>query len=105
MGRIELKVYTLISFRIAIANVIIRPISLWIWSVTSSEILDSIMRVFVILALLGSVFAIPLSIVSLFSKEQLSKRILAFLLNFSPISLIGYALMMEIIDEFLGNAP
>lgn len=105
MGRIELKVFTFISFRIAIANVFIWPISLWIWSVTSSEILDCIMRVFVILAFLGSVFAIPLSIVSLFSKEQLSKRILALLLNFLPIILIGYTLMMEIIDEFLGNAP
>lgn len=63
------------------------------------------MRVFVILAFLGSVFAIPLSIVSLFSKEQLSKRFLALLINFLPIILIGYALMMEIIDEFLGNAP
>ncbi|MEK3854087.1 2-acyl-glycerophospho-ethanolamine acyltransferase [Cytobacillus sp. FSL H8-0458] len=105
MRRKELKVFTFISFRIAIVNVIIWLISLLILSVTSGENLDSILRVFVILAFLGSVFAIPLSIVSMFSKEQLSKRILALLINFLPMILIGYALMTEIIDEFFGNAP
>jgi hypothetical protein len=105
LGRKELKVFTFISFRIAIANVIIWPISFLILSVTSGESLESILRLFVILGILGSVFAIPFSIVSMFSKVQLSKRILSLLNNFLPMILIGYALMMEIIDEFFGNAP
>ncbi|MDF2036367.1 hypothetical protein P2R12_05085 [Cytobacillus oceanisediminis] len=53
----------------------------------------------------ASVFAIPLSVVSMFSKENLSKRLFALAVNLLPAGLIGYALMMGIMEEFFGKAP
>ena len=82
-------------------TIIVIPISLY----TSDESMDSMLGMLALLVLFTSVFAIPLSIISMFSKENSAKRIFALLANLLPISLIFYALIMEFIDEFLKTAP
>jgi hypothetical protein len=67
--------------------------------------MDSMLGMLSLLVFLTSLFAIPLSIISMFSKENSAKRIFALLVNLLPISLIVYALIMEFIDEFLRTAP
>jgi hypothetical protein len=81
------------------------PISLLILSGTSGEGLYSMLRIFVMIAFPASVFASPLSVVSLFSHEKLSKRIFSLAVNLLPAGLIGYALMIEIMEDFFGKAP
>ncbi|PHA02282.1 2-acyl-glycerophospho-ethanolamine acyltransferase [Bacillus pseudomycoides] len=95
MERKKLKIFTTISFFIAIATIIVIPISIYTF----------IPKVFGLLAFLISLIGIPLSIISMFSKENLAKRIFALIVNLLPISLFIYALIMEFTDEFLRTAP
>lgn len=62
-------------------------------------------RMLVLLTFYLSIFNVPVSILSMFSTEKLSKRIFALVVNVLPISLIIYALIMEFIDEFVRLAP
>lgn len=105
MERENLKIFTKISFFTALATIIVIPTSLYISSKTSDESVESILRVFTSLAFYVSLISIPLSIVSMFSKENLAKRIFALIVNSLPISLFVYALTMEFIDEFLRTVP
>ncbi|PFE01308.1 2-acyl-glycerophospho-ethanolamine acyltransferase [Bacillus cereus] len=105
MERKNLKVFTKISFFTALTTIIVIPTSLFISSITSDESVESILSVFISLAFFTSLFGIPLSIVSMFSKENLAKRSFALIVNSLPITLFVYALIMEFIDEFLRIAP
>lgn len=97
--------FTKISFFTALATIIVIPTSLFISSITSDESVESILSIFILLAFFASLFGIPLSIVSMFSKENLAKRSFALIVNSLPITLFVYALIMEFIDEFLRIAP
>lgn len=103
MVRRNLNVFTKISFLTAIATIIILPISTLLSSLDDSG--NYRIRMLVLLTFYLSIFSVPLSILSMFSTEQLSKRIFALVVNILPISLISYALIMEFIDEFLRRAP
>ncbi len=105
MERKNLKIFTKISFLIALATIIVIPPFVYISSITSNENVESIFGVFALLAFLASLAGIPISIVSMFSREKLVKRSFALIVNLLPISLILYALIMEFIDEFLRTAP
>ncbi|KLV29059.1 2-acyl-glycerophospho-ethanolamine acyltransferase [Priestia megaterium] len=105
MERKGLKIFTKISFFTALATIIVIPLSLYIASKTSNQSVDSILRVFTSLAFFSSLIGIPVSIISMFSKENLAKRIFVLIINSLPISLLIYALIMEFIDEFLRTAP
>jgi hypothetical protein len=91
MERNNLKVFTTISFFIAIVTIMVIPA--WLYTSVSKGI--------VIFAFLLSVAGIPLSIVSMFSKENIGKRIFALIVNLLPLSLIVYAFVMELANEFL----
>ncbi|RBP96178.1 hypothetical protein DFO70_102505 [Cytobacillus firmus] len=69
MRRIDLKIFTAVSFYIALAPIIIIHLSIIILSRTSVERLDNKLEVIILLAFLASVSAIPLSIVSMFSRK------------------------------------
>lgn len=105
LKRRNLKIFTEISFFTALVTIIVIPTSLYISLKTSAESMESILRVFTSLAFFASLIGIPLSIVSLFSKENLAKRIFALIVNLLPISFFVYALTMEFIDEFFRTAP
>ena len=105
MARKNLKIFTKISFFTALATIMVLPLSVYILSRTSDESVESILGVFALLAFLISLIGIPLSIISMFSRENLAKRIFALIVNLLPISLFGYALITEFIDEFLRTAP
>jgi hypothetical protein len=94
MDRNKLKVFTTISFFIAIVIVVI-PVSLY----------ASLPKGIGTFAFLLSTAGIPLSIVSMFSKENIAKRMFALLINLLPLSLFAYAIVMEIANEFLRPAP
>lgn len=84
----------------ALATIIVIPFSLYLSSTTSNNNLGSILRPFALIAFYSSLVGIPLSIISMFSKENLAKRIFALIVNLTPISLIFYALIMGFTDEF-----
>lgn len=94
MAREELRLFTKISFYIALAVILLLPISFFF----------TLSGLFVFL-FLASVFGIPLSIVSMFSRENLAIRIFSLIVNFAPSTLIGYALFMEFMNEFLRSPP
>ncbi len=95
--------FTQISFFIAIAMIIVLP--LFLISTTLGDNVVPIIRPLLILTFLLSVFGIPLSIVSMFSKENLAKRIIALIVNLSPLGILVYGLIIEFIDEFLRTSP
>ncbi|WP_396349969.1 2-acyl-glycerophospho-ethanolamine acyltransferase [Bacillus infantis] len=95
MERKNLKIFTKISFIIAIVTIIVIPISIY----------TPIPKVIGLLVFLISLIGIPFSIISMFSREKLAKRIFALIVNLLPISLFIYALIMEFTDEFLRTAP
>ncbi|XXM73096.1 2-acyl-glycerophospho-ethanolamine acyltransferase [Lysinibacillus sphaericus] len=95
MDRNKLKVFTTISFFIAIVTIVVIPVSLY----------ASVPKGIGIFAFLLSAAGIPLSIVSMFSKENIAKRMFALIVNLLPLSLYVYAFVMEIADEFLRPAP
>ncbi|WP_033542267.1 hypothetical protein [Planococcus sp. CAU13] len=94
MKRKDLKKFTQISFFIALAVMLLLPISVLFT-----------LRGLALFIFLASIFAVPLSIVSMFSKELLAIRFFALVVNFAPSLLIGYALFMEFMDEFLRSPP
>lgn len=67
--------------------------------------MESFLGMFALLAFFISLMSIPLSIVSMFSKENSAKRIFALIVNSLPISVAVYALIMEFINGFLRTAP
>ncbi len=95
--------FTQISFYIALAMMIVLP--LFLISTISGDHIVPIIRSLLLLTFLLSVFGIPLSIVSIFSKENLAKRMIVLVINGSPLGILVYGLMMEFIDEFLRTAP
>lgn len=99
MKRNDLKMFTHISSFIALAMIMVVP--LFLLTTTTGENGVPIIRPLVLL----SVFGIPLSIVSMFSRENLAKRIIVFMINVSPLGILVYGLMMEFVDEFLRTAP
>jgi len=103
MKRNDLKMFTHISSFIALAMIMVVP--LFLLTNTTGENGDPIIRPVVRLTFLLSVFGIPLSIVSMFSRENLAKRIIVFMINVSPLGILVYGLMMEFVDEFLRTAP
>lgn len=94
MKRKNLKMFTQISFYIALAVVFLLPIS----------ILFKLNGLTVFL-LLATVFGIPLSVVSMFSRENLAIRIFLLIVNFAPSMLFGYAIFMEVMDDLLRSPP
>ncbi|MDW4525551.1 2-acyl-glycerophospho-ethanolamine acyltransferase [Rossellomorea marisflavi] len=103
MKRNDLKIFTQLSSIIALAMIMVVP--LFLLSTTTGENGVPIIRPLVRLTFLLSVFGIPLSIVSIFSSENLAKRIIVFMINVSPLGILVYGLMMEFVDEFLRTAP
>jgi uncharacterized membrane protein len=103
MKRNNLKIFTQLSFFIALAIIMVVP--LFLLSTTFGENRVPIIRPLIRLTFLLSVFGIPLSIVSMFSRENLSKRIIVFMINVSPLGILVYGLMMEFVDEFFRTAP
>lgn len=94
MKREELKLFTKTSFYTAVAVIFVMPLSF--------VLPFKGVAIFIFLA---SVFAMPLSIISIFSRESLAIRIFSLIVNFAPSTLIGYGLLMELIDEFLRSPP
>lgn len=105
MKRKNLRVFTKISFFIAMTTIFTFPISVFILSKTSDDTMESILRIFILLTFYTSLFGIPFSIVSMFSKENLAKRIFSLIVNLAPISIFVYALLIEFIDEFFQTPP
>ncbi|KON84774.1 2-acyl-glycerophospho-ethanolamine acyltransferase [Rossellomorea marisflavi] len=103
MQRNNLKMFTQISSYIALAMVTLLPLFL-ILTITRDHVVP-IIRPLLLLTFLLSVFGIPLSIVSMFSKEHLAKRMIVLVINGLPLGILVYGLMMEFIDEFLRSAP
>ncbi|PEJ59745.1 2-acyl-glycerophospho-ethanolamine acyltransferase [Bacillus toyonensis] len=103
MVRRNLNVFTKISSLTAIATIIILPIYNLLSSVDDSG--NYMIRMLVLLTFYLSIFSVPVSILSMFSTEKLSKRIFALVVNVLPINLIIYALIMKFIDEFVRLAP
>jgi hypothetical protein len=95
MDRNNLKVFTTLSFFIAIITIVVIPVSLY----------TSVPKGIGTFSFLLSVVGIPLSIVSMFSKEKIAKRMFALFVNLLPLSLFAYAFVMELADEFLRPAP
>ncbi|TYS74461.1 2-acyl-glycerophospho-ethanolamine acyltransferase [Sutcliffiella horikoshii] len=104
MERKNLNIFTKISFHIAIATISVVLLFMVTSMITLNESIASIMQILVLLIFLGSVFSIPLSIISMFSKENFAKRIFSLIVNLLPICIIVYGLVKEFIDEFLRNA-
>lgn len=107
MERKNLKLFTRISLFTALAVIIIIPTYIFMSLIISNES-AAIIRVISLLAsltIIASVFGIPLSIVSMFSKENLAVRIFASIINLLPGSILGYGIFMEFIDEFLRGPP
>lgn len=94
MKRKNLKMFTKISFYIALAVVFLLPISIFFT-----------LHGLAVFLFLATVFAIPLSVVSMFSRENLAIRIFSLIVNFAPSMLFSYALFMEFMDEFLRSPP
>ncbi|WP_374989553.1 2-acyl-glycerophospho-ethanolamine acyltransferase (plasmid) [Priestia megaterium] len=105
MERKNLKVFTKISFFTALATIIIMPLSIYTLSRNSYESVEPLLGSFVLLAFIVSLFGLPLSIVSMFSKENLAKRIFALIINLLPVFVVIYGLTKEFIDEFFQVAP
>ncbi|MEK4822917.1 2-acyl-glycerophospho-ethanolamine acyltransferase [Priestia sp. FSL R5-0680] len=105
MERKNLKVFTKISFFTALATIIIMPLSIYTLSRTSYEGVEPLLGSFVLLAFIVSLFGLPLSVVSMFSKENLAKRIFALIINSLPVIVVIYGLTIEFIDEFFQVAP
>lgn len=74
--RQDLKLFTNIAYFIALATIIVIPVCLFISSIMSDGSAASFLKLLASLTFLASMVGIPLSIVSMFSKEKLSKRIL-----------------------------
>ncbi|MFL8938044.1 2-acyl-glycerophospho-ethanolamine acyltransferase [Rossellomorea oryzaecorticis] len=95
MDRNKLRIFTTISFSIAIVTIVVIPVTIY---ASGPNDMGTI-------AFLLSVAGIPLSIVSMFSKENIVKRIVALIVNLMPLSLFAYAFVLELADEFLRSAP
>ncbi len=100
MQRENLNIITQISFYIALAAIVFIPVSLFSSLIPLNDGIKSIIKIIGVLIFLFSVFGIPLSIVSMFSKENLAKRIVSLLVNVTPLSIVIYALIMEYLDKF-----
>ncbi|WP_242691103.1 2-acyl-glycerophospho-ethanolamine acyltransferase [Cytobacillus praedii] len=105
LERKNLRVFTKISFFIAMNTIITIPISSYISSKTSNDTIESILGIFKFLTFYASVFGIPLSIVSMFSKENFARRIFSLIVNLAPISILVYAFLIEFMDEFFQTPP
>ncbi|EEL25615.1 2-acyl-glycerophospho-ethanolamine acyltransferase [Bacillus cereus Rock1-15] len=97
--------FTTISFLTALTSIIILPISLYMLAMTSNENVVSTLKVFISVTFFASLFAVPLSVISMFSKEKLTKRIFVLLGNLLPIGLLTYAIILEFVDEFFQTTP
>ncbi|MBH9964926.1 2-acyl-glycerophospho-ethanolamine acyltransferase [[Bacillus] enclensis] len=95
MDRNKLRIFTTISFSIAIVTIVVIPVTIY---ASGPNDMGTI-------AFLLSVAGIPLSIVSMFSKENIVKRIVALIVNLMPLSLFAYAFVLELADEFFRSAP
>nr|WP_256972377.1 2-acyl-glycerophospho-ethanolamine acyltransferase [Priestia aryabhattai]MDH3127823.1 2-acyl-glycerophospho-ethanolamine acyltransferase [Priestia aryabhattai] len=105
LERKNLSVFTKISFLTALATMMMTPASIYILSRTSDGSIKPFLGSFVLLAFILPLFGLPLSIVSMFSKEHLPKRIFALIINSLPVIIVMYGLTMEVIDEFFRAAP
>lgn len=105
MARQDLKIFTTISFYIALMAVVTLPVCLFLLSTTADNDRAPLVKLIASLAFLISLAGIPLSTLSMFSKENLAKRIFALTVNLLPICLLLYILVMEFIDEFFRTAP
>jgi len=102
--RENLKIFTKISYIIALITITLIPIIMFLTSITSEEV-EPVFEGLVMLPVVLSVLGIPLSMISMFSTENLVKRIFALILNFLPLTVIAYMFIMEIINEFTKTAP
>jgi hypothetical protein len=93
LERENLKILTTISFFIALVTVLMLLVTL----ITPAKVFALTFP----LTLIG----IPLSIISMFSRERLAKRLFALVGNLLPVSLFTYAFIIEFIDEFYRAAP
>ncbi|WP_283152693.1 2-acyl-glycerophospho-ethanolamine acyltransferase [Guptibacillus hwajinpoensis] len=62
--------------------------------------IGSVLKYYVMFAFLCSLIGVPISIVSLFSKEKLGKRIFALIVNLSPLIVLTVGFIMEVVREF-----
>lgn len=97
--------FTKISFLTALTSTTILPISLYMLAMTSNENIVSILKVFISVTFFASLFAVHLSVIPIFSKENLTKRIFVLLGNLLPICLLTYTIILEFVDEFLQTTP
>lgn len=101
MERKDLKIFTKISFFTALVTIIALSPFIFISPRISNEETGFILRFFgyfSVIAYYASLFGIPLSIVSMFSKENLAKRIFALIINLLPTSFLVYFLVLEYMD-------
>ena len=102
MDRTSLNLLTRISYFIGWVTVtgIIVFICIEITLEENINTIDNILSFYVQITFLLSLFGTPLSIVSMFSKEKLGKRIFALIVNLSPVSIITWGFIAELMREF-----
>ncbi|TQS75968.1 2-acyl-glycerophospho-ethanolamine acyltransferase [Ornithinibacillus gellani] len=104
MKRKDLKIFTTISFFTALVVILAIPPFIYKKLIQDGDV-GYILNLYLSVAILVSFFGIPISMVSMFCKENLVKRIFAIIINLIPCSLLIYAIAVESINEFLGTAP
>ncbi|MDG5471255.1 2-acyl-glycerophospho-ethanolamine acyltransferase [Jeotgalibacillus sp. ET6] len=100
MKRKSLAVFTNISFIAALITLSVLPLSFYALSLTTHSGLKTILSTLALIAISISIIGIPLSIVSLFSREPILKRIFSLLVNITPLTVLIAALVIEYINEF-----
>lgn len=98
LERKSLNIFTKVSFFTALVTIIIFVPTFILTSAENN--VGPILGFLLSLAFCTSLFGFPLSIVSMFSKENLIKRFFVLIVNSLPISLYVFALTMEFIRVF-----
>lgn len=105
MARENLKMFTTISFYIALFTAVVFPISFFLSVSTSNESAKSALAGVLVISSIASLFAVPFSIVSMFSKEKMLKRVFALIVNVVPIGIMGYGIAIEVMNGIFQTPP
>lgn len=94
LARQSLSIFTKISFYTALMIAIFLAVSVYLFLIATDDSEPSILSFFILLSFLTSLFGIPFSIVSMFSKENLTKRIFILVVNLFPTVFIIYGFIV-----------
>lgn len=88
MKRIKLKSYTRYAFGMALLTLSIMTLFLGLYIILDADAQITLLRLSIVLTFFISFVSIPISLVSLFSIEPLSKRLFCLLVNVIPAKLL-----------------